>query len=252
MSFEINATQAASLLLQSRRDGTPLVAIPPGFEPTTLAEAYAVQDATLRELGGVGAWKVAGKPGAEPRCAALPARDVHTSGVTLPVPRRGCEVEVEVGFVIDRDLPDRGASYTEEDVLGAIRSAHLAIEILASRFVDRRALPPFSPIADLQSNAAVVLGPAAADWRAIDFANLRLSLRHGSELVDLAQRNDGLPATLPVLAWLANHAVARRAGLRAGDVVITGARLGPVALGAATEIIADCPGFSDVSVHFLH
>ena len=114
------------------------MAIPPGFEPMTLAEAYAVQDATLRELGGVGAWKVAGKPGAEPRCAALPARDVHTSGVTLFVPRRGCEVEVETGFVIDRDLPDRGASY-RRDVLGAIRSAHLAIELLASRFVDRRA-----------------------------------------------------------------------------------------------------------------
>ena len=64
---------AARTLLDARRSGIALPALPREAQPQSLAEAYAIQDAQLRELGTVGGWKVGAKsPEAQPNCAPLP------------------------------------------------------------------------------------------------------------------------------------------------------------------------------------
>jgi 2-keto-4-pentenoate hydratase len=54
------------------------------------------------------------------------------------------------------------------------------------------------------------------------------SARVGLTLADL----------LAPVVWLANHAMTRSNGLRCGDIVITGARIGPVPLLNATRVEA--------------
>ncbi len=246
------AQEAADLLMRSRIDGHPLAALPDPLAPDTLAQAYAVQDATLERLGPSGGWKVAAKPDSEPRCAVIPACNFYQSGALIPVPDAGFDVEVEVAFVFARDLVGRDTPYAADEVAEAIGSLHLAIELISSRFVDRKKLSPFSPIADLQSNAGVILGPEMADWRDLPLEALQLTLDLDRERIGLPVKNASFAATLPVLVWLANHAVARGHGLKRGDAVITGARIGPVSLGARSRMVASCDGFGDLLAEFQH
>ncbi|SMO98927.1 2-keto-4-pentenoate hydratase [Paracoccus laeviglucosivorans] len=250
MTRLVAAERAAELLLRSRLDGAPLAELPQDLAPASLAEAYAVQDATLRQIGPAGGWKVAAKPDGEPRCAVLPASAFHASGVTLKVPPAGFEAEVETAFVFATGLPARTRPYQRDEVAAAIGSMHLAVELISSRFIDRKSIPPLSPIADLQGNAAVILGPAIAGWRDIDLAALALTMRLGDARIEWPLKNLGLPQTLEVLTWLANHALTRGGGLARGDVVITGARLGPAPLGDADSLSAECPQMGKVTANF--
>ncbi|MCB2013220.1 MAG: hypothetical protein KDF64_21965 [Geminicoccaceae bacterium] len=246
------AEQAAELLVRTRGEDRTLDDLPAGLAPATLAEAYAVQDAVLRLIGPPGGWKVAGKLGGEPRCSILPAADFHASGTLFDIPSQGFDVEVEIAFVFAHTVPDRLGLANEDDILAAIGSAHLALELCASRFADRRSLPDLTPVADLQGNAAVVLGAAVEGWRALVFENLPLQLKFADKVLDLSPRNTGLPELLKTLCWLANHARERGVPLRAEDTIITGARLGPVNLGSATEIAASCSGLPEVRAFFRH
>lgn len=250
MTSLIAAERAAELLLRSRAQGALLTDLPPDLAPATLADAYAVQDATLRQIGPAGGWKVAAKPDGEPRCAVLPMRAFHASGAALAVPPAGFEAEVETAFVLAADLPARAQPYQVEEVAQAIGTVHLAVELISSRFLDRKAIPPLSPIADLQGNAAVILGPGVADWRGTDFAQLQLQMSFDGKPVGGEAKNQALPETLAVLTWLANHALTRGRGLARGDAIITGARLGPVRLGSADSLQAECPGLGQLTASF--
>lgn len=228
------ASQTAELLVRSRSTDNPLIALPAALEPADLDQAYAVQDATLRRIGRSGGWKVAPKPDGDPRCALLPAAVFHASGVTLQVPANGFEIEVETAFTFGPD--------------GGIVSVHLAVELISSRFRNRKGISVFTSVADLQGNAAVVVGPAH-DPNGLDLAALQATLMLDGTALDLPQRHAGLAATLPTLDWLAEHA--RRRGHPLGTV-ITGARIGPVPLGRAQRLEASVPGLGAVLITFTH
>lgn len=246
-----DAAQAALLLVEARHGGHRLADLPEELKPATLAQAYAIQDAVIARLGPIGGWKVGPKRGdSDPTCSPISAsliRPTPARFAARDVPAAEAEVEVAVRF--GRDLPPRPASYGPDEVRAAIAAVLPAIELLSSRFVDRAAAAPLSVIADSQSNGAVVIGDDRADWQSLDLARIAMRLRlDGAE----AGRTDGGPdadSMLAALTWLANHVADRTGGLKKGDVVITGARVGPLPLnGAATE--ADVPGLGIVRVAF--
>ncbi|MEQ3626243.1 MAG: hypothetical protein ABNH26_13575 [Celeribacter sp.] len=250
MSLSITAERAADLLVQSRRDNTLLADLPEGLIPHSIDEAYAVQDATLRLNGPAGGWKIAAKPDSDPRCSVISANAFVQSGATLDVPPQGFDAEIETAFVFAQELPKRDRPYTQDEVAQAIGAVHLAIELVAARFADRRSLPALTRIADLQGNAGVVLGAGRTDWTGLNHADLPVSLSIDGAVAALPRRNIGLEDTLQMLTWLANHAVTRNVELKAGHAVITGARLGPVPLGVAREIVAECPELGVVAAKF--
>ena len=153
-------TQAANLLIEARRTGSRIASLPDSCRPSTPDEAYAIQDAVAARLGAVGGWKVgAGSPQAEPVCAPMPAdlifrSEQHPSYAASP----GTEIETEIAFVLGADLPARDTPYTIEDVVAAVASVHAAIELVDSRFADRRSVDRLSLLADSLSNGAFVLG----------------------------------------------------------------------------------------------
>lgn len=68
--------------------------------------------------------------------------------------------------------------------------------------------------------------------------------------VELSRSQNGasVAATIDALVWLANHAAARGTGLAAGQFVITGARIGPIEIPAASRIRAQVAGIGEVSL----
>src|SRR4029077_1913639 len=77
-------------------------------------------------------------------------------------------------------------------------------------------------LADNQMNHALVIGDSVPNWRSLDWAALQVRLAIDGK-VEVDQRG-GLGAVDPVrpLAWMIDHAVRLRGGIRQGQAIHTG------------------------------
>ncbi|MCZ0962536.1 fumarylacetoacetate hydrolase family protein [Paracoccus benzoatiresistens] len=231
-----DAATAARTLLDVW-DGRPRPAGLPVSPPDTDA-AYAVQRAVIRELGS-GAWKMALLAGRDRHAAALPGRLVRASGDTLaPLPQDAC-IEVETALILGADLHP-GAD--RETVMAAIGEVRLCFEIVASRFADRTAVQPLEAMADAFSSGGIVLGDRLDNWGEAMAGSLGIRLWLDEKPIQASETLQTLDDALSFLSWLAGHAAEQGAPLRKGDVIITGARIGPLPLKDAGTARASAGG----------
>jgi 2-keto-4-pentenoate hydratase len=242
--------RAAALLVDARRDARALRELPLELIPKTAEEAYAIQDAVIRAIGGIGGWKVGGKsPSAEPNCAPLPAPLVFASPKRLgseELRLRGIEAEIAVR--LGRDLPPREEPYSANDVAAAVESVHPAIEVVESRFIDFRATDPFAVLADSNSNGALVYGEGRVDSIRIDQTRQPVRLFFNAEEVANVVGGNTAGDVWRLLAWLANHCAARCGGLRKGEIVTTGSCTGLLFAASGTVVKAELEGLGSVEV----
>jgi hypothetical protein len=228
--------QAAELLASRRIQGTQGPRLPEACRPADLASALAIQAAVLERLGDTaGAWKCASPAPGRLVVAPIASRTVHHAssrdgGLPCPVrARQGhARVEPELAFVLGQDLPPREAPYSADEVLAAVVSAHLALELIDSRYADRGSLSFEENLADSLVNQGLLLGPAVDLSKARGASMLRISVRQAAD-GELLSKHDGRhPDGAPCapLIWLANHLRTQGVGLRAGQAVITGSYAG--------------------------
>ncbi len=217
---------AANALADARRTKAPMLDLPSEQRPTTMEEAYAVQDMLAEAYGQIGGWKV-GAPSAEatPMFAPMPKIWIAEGGAVIRGLRyRG--LEAEVAFLLGKDLPLRGSAYSREEIAGAIASCHPAIELMDSGLTDPMRADRMSMIADLQMHGGFVYGPAYAGWRDIDWAKETVTMAvDGVVRVERTGSNTSGDLTR-LLPWLANEGAQRTGGLRAGQWITTGSWTG--------------------------
>jgi 2-keto-4-pentenoate hydratase len=213
--------QALVEALGRARRGGPAVATGLGAG-LSMEEAYEVQSAMVSELGPVGGWKVACKPGAPQIMAPILARDIYPSGSRISLPERApVGVELELGFRLTAPLP----SPQDPGFEAAARAATEILpvfEIVASRLEDPRGAPPALKLADNQINGALVLGKATPDWAEIDTSRAPARLEiDGETLLDGVAEVPGGDAFANFCA-LARMVGTHCGGLQPGQVLITG------------------------------
>ncbi len=225
--------QAAGLLLDARRTNRPIDDLPAGLRPTTLDEAYFVQDRLALSYGEIGGWKV-GAPTAEatPMFAPMPLAWIASNHAELGGRHRFRGLEAEIAFQMGNDLPLREKAYSRDEVVAAIASCHPAIEVIESGLTDPLKAEKLSMIADLQMHGAFVYGAAVANWQRIDFSQEQVLLAvDGVVRVERTGSNTS-GDLMRLLPWLANEGAARTGGLKAGQWVTTGSWTG-LSLGMA-------------------
>ena len=225
---EKDLINAADLLLDARRTGKPVADLPKELQPTTLDEAYFIQDRMSWAYEEVGGWKVgAPSPEATPSFAPMPKAWISCSGCELRgLAHRYRGLEAEIAFHIGSDLPPRDHPYSREEVVAALASMHPAIEVLETAFSDPARAAKLSCAADLASHGGFVYGEAVPGWQSIDFSKERVSLTvDGTVRVEQVGSNTA-GDLMRLLPWLANEGSARTGGLRAGDWITTGSWTG--------------------------
>ena len=240
--------RAAAALLAARRDERQFEA--PASPPEDAAQAYAIQEAVLRELGPARGWKVgAASPEAEPNRAPLLA--VESSPAELDSARfHMLGIEAEIAFTLAADLPPRDSDYARGDVVAAIASAHAAIEVVDTRFCNWRAAHALWKLADNQSNGSFVHAPGIARWQHIDFTRQPVALYAGDEKLCETVGGNSAGDPLRLLVWLANHLARRGTGLQRGDVITTGSCTGMRFVEPGSRVRAEFPGVGTAQVHF--
>jgi len=252
--------QAASdFLWQHWQQGLRTSGLPEAIRPTTHAEGYAIQSLIeSRSAKPIFGWKIAatsqegqahiGVDG--PLAGRLLAERVVTSGATLPLKTNLMKVaELELGFLLGRDIAPRRKPYTIDEVMNVVDALHVGIEIPDSRFEDFITAGAPQLLADNACADYYVLGPAAPkQWRSLD-----LSKHKVKGIVVGKYDRDGLGGNVLgdpriALTWLANELSKIGGGLKAGQVVTTGTCLLPLEVDSGDEVAGDFGQLGRVSV----
>lgn len=223
----------AGRLASSWRTGQRLVALPEAERPASLEQAYAVQAAMVDRVGeGIAGWKIAGASprglrgeGPSPVIGRVIASRVLPSDGLLALPAdTTMTLEAEVAVRFARSVsPSREAL----DVASMIDAAHVAIEVVCSRFFDRKAVGQPSFVADNAGFHALVVGqriPFDPDSLFDDDAGIwREGERAGASL-----SGDARTQPFQSLAFLWDQLARQGLTIEAGAIVTTGTLCVPV------------------------
>lgn len=219
---ETIADLAARLI--AAHDGGPLLdSVPAHLIPTDLAGVYALQNEIISQIGVVGGWKIIAGAQGDPLCSPIPANRYFADGASISSTQlRFVLAEVEVAVKLGSDLPANADAAMAE---AAIASIHPVLEMVGSPFVDRDAIDANAKLGDLQSNGAVIVGPSLDAALKDQLASLVVGLRLDGVEANRADKGASWAATVDAVRWLAGHAASRGLPLKAGQVIITGARV---------------------------
>ena len=245
--------EAAALLIATRRGRQRIARLPEACRPVDVAAGYALQSKVVAGLGEVGGYKIgAGGPDETPLYAPILAHEIHPSGASLSLAAfPGALIEAEIAFRLRCDLPHRDAAYDLAEVAAAVETLP-ALEIFGSRYLDPGAVSEGENLADCLANAGLIVGqpftpPRSGHEASRDIASWNIDLVIDGKTGSVRAARHPVGDPLRLVVWLANHLRGRGDGLRAGQVVTTGALvLAPV----GREVRGDWEGLGSVSVRF--
>ena len=245
----IDISHAVQGLLEARRAGRQM---PVPFALRDRADVYAIQDGVAAATGPVSGWKVGARtPTAEPNPAPLLA------GALVPSPAsfdgramHMIGVEIEISFHIAHDVAPRSEPVGREEALAAVGDAFVGMEVVDTRLADFKQADPEWLLADNQMNHALVIGSSIANWKKLDWPDLQVRLAIDGR-VEVDQRG-GLGSVDPVrpLAWMIDHAVRLRGGIRQGQAITTGSWTGLRYYSPDTKAVGEFVGLGKVEAVF--
>lgn len=223
-----------------------------GWIPPDTDAAFAIQDKVAAAMGGIAGWKVgAATPTTPPLFAPILAGRVYRAGpAPIRVPARYA-VETEIAMVMAKAFSASSTAPTEEEVVAAVGSAHVAIELCATRLSDWSKAPPLLNLADNQANYALVLGPQVRDWRAVDAVKQRAITTVAGKVVGDTVGGHSHKGLAVLLTRQVAHCVTRRGGMPAGTVITTGSWTGIHWLDAPAKVRGDFPGIGSIEIDLV-
>jgi 2-keto-4-pentenoate hydratase len=256
----MNKYQSTARRLRDAYGGQTLSPLRECLGPTDSVGAYKVQMLNTefwRERGR----RVVG------RKVGLTAKAVQAQlGVSQPdfgvlfddmeIPNRGTlsrakviqpKAEAEIALILARDL--NSPEVTSADVAAASAYAVAAIEIVDSRITDWK-ISFADTVADNGSSAFFVLGEPRRGLEGLDLYTCGMAMTVNGEVASSGAGVACLGHPLNAAAWLVRTMAEQGEGLRAGDIILTGA-LGPmVTLTPGDHVEAQIGGVGSASFSF--
>jgi 2-keto-4-pentenoate hydratase len=230
---DIAARRAAEALLAEHKANLQFKRLGPPEAPATISDAYDIQDKYVALLIGEHGDAVGYKVGLtsapmqafcgidHPIAGVVLAQRQHRSGVTVrrsDFGRLGLEFEIAVR--IKSDIPAAGLPLSAAAIEPHIEGVCAAIELVDDRNADYATLDVLSLVADNSWNGGIVLSEFATTWP--DLAGVLGRATRDRVAIGEGYGRDILGHPFNSVAWLAAQLASRGAGLKAGQVVMTG------------------------------
>lgn len=156
-------------------------------------------------------------------------------------------VEVEVGFILGKDLP--GAGCTNEDVIDAVEWVVPSIELIDSRITDWK-ITLCDTIADNASSCGWILGEQRVPISEIDTGDIDAVLHRNGEIVAKGNSSAVLGHPLNAVSWLARKVEGFGVRLRKGDVILPGTATRAIDIASGDHFVAEFAGLGSVTLDF--
>jgi 2-keto-4-pentenoate hydratase len=256
---DIAAQRAAEWLLAEHQAGHRFTKLGPPAAPATISDAYDIQDkyvALLRhgnnELAGfkVGLTSAAMQAFCRidhPIAGVVLASRVHRSKAEVRLQDFGrLGLEFEIAVSIKSDVPALAKTFTAEAIEPYIDGVCAAIELVDDRAADYANLDLRSLVADNSWNGGIVLSEFRPAWP--DLVPLLGRATKDGALIGEGHGRDILGHPFNSVAWLASHLASRGAGLKAGEIVMTGSVMKTVFPEQEAHYRFELEGFGSVEV----
>lgn len=157
------------------------------------------------------------------------------------------KAEAEVAMILGKDITYEDC--TVEQIADAVDYACCSIEIVDSRIADWK-IKFADTVADNGSSALFVLGDEKHSLKNLDLYSCGMVMEVDGNIASIGAGAACLGHPLNAAAWLAQTLAKRGQGLKAGDILLTGA-LGPmVTLETGTDIKAHIGGLGTCSFSY--
>lgn len=225
-------------LVGARTTATPLSAFP-GPMPGTMAQAYAIQSASIaRWPDSVAGWKIGllspqdqGRYSAERLAGPVFHSQIHEvttgSSFAMPIFVGGfAAVEAEFIFRLGETVEPVDREWSDDELAELAVALHIGAEIASSPMAEINNLGPTVVTADFGNNAGLLLGPEIPNWRTVGPENLPARVTIDGEIVGEASAAAIPGGPIGALRFLVALAAHRGLELPAGTLVSTGASTG--------------------------
>lgn len=246
--------QAASYLLTRRLTKQTGPRLNPTLQPQSNEDGFAIQSAIMDGMGdSVGGWKCLLPIGERLVAAPIFTNSIYSSSpcpIELDVGR--CRIEPEIAFRFKQDLPARLSEYSEDEIIMALGSAHLALELIKSRFLPDEKPSHFENLADCLVNQGMYIGPEISLSDAMQASEFKLTFSQVQsdghvKVQDFAAKHPNVYPHLP-LPWLVNFLSQRGIDIKAGQAIITGSYAGVIEVLPDKEFTLDYEGLGRIQV----
>lgn len=244
---EAKCTAIARSFLEARSGAAKLSVEWAKAQSLTAQEAYTVQSLVAAELGPVGGFKFAQRPGQPAIMAPIQRTNIMRSGGYFAADEP-VGIELEVGFRLDADPPPLDTPGYLNNLRACVTPVAV-IELVQTRLADPDAAPAMLKLADHQLNGGLVVGEAMSNWEGEPLESVEARLAFGDQVV-----LDG-PVTLPFgpavdcLTELARIVGDHCGGLRTGHIVITGSLNGLPWLSPGAKVDGRIESIGEVAVN---
>jgi len=258
---EAQIKEWAARLRQAEQSRSTLPALTAAIPGITVADAYAIQLASIDMKKQAGAKVVGKKIGltsqAMQRMLNVDQPDyghildymIVQDGSEFPVKELiQPKIEPEIAFILERDL--KGPGVTPMQALAATRFVVPALEIIDSR-VEGWKIKLCDTIADNASSARVVLGGPPRRVDQLDLKLIGMVMEKNGQVAHTGAGAAILGHPANAVAWLANAIGQFGVSLQAGEIVMPGAISGAVDVAAGDYLRASFDGLGTVSVRFV-
>lgn len=256
---ELAAKRAAETLLAAHKANLQFGALAPPERPASVADAYDIQQNFVTLLRGAHGDAVGYKVGLtsaamqtfcgidHPIAGVVLARRVLRSGARVRRADYGrLGLEFEIAVRLKSDVPVTNTPLTPEAIAPHIDGVCAAIEVVDDRNADYASLDVLTLVADNSWNAGIVLSEFLTTWPDLEGVPGRAS-KDGAAIGE-GHGRDILGHPFNSVAWLATQLAARGVGLKAGEVVMTGAVMKTVFPEADARYRFELEGIGSVEV----
>jgi 2-keto-4-pentenoate hydratase len=256
----------AKLLASAWRTRTLIDAVDAAALPRDRAQAFAIQEAMVRETGErIDGWKVGavakavrhaeGFDGPIPGMilhSTLRVGDARFQAADLPEARLECEY----AFRFLDDIPADGAPRTPDDLVDRV-ALHIAFDVTSTRIartfkasLDKLAAMRLG-IADNGNGGAIVIGDEIADWRDHDLLGLGVEIDLNGRRSNPAFTGESRADPLETLVETVRDLAARGLSFRAGNYLLTGSLTEPRPIAKGDRAVADFEAMGRLAVELV-
>lgn len=225
-------------------------------QPTTIEQSLAIQLAIVEQLNErVGGWKCClpldnGKVIVAP---IFKSTIQSQSPCELNAVNGMAEIENEIAFVFSQNLPAKNDDYSEDEILAAVGSYHMALELMETRFADSYAATYYEKLADSLTNQGMFIGPEITKADALNASRLNVTLLQANQRENkqsfIGQHPNG-GAEKP-LFWLVNFLSKQGIGVTKGQAVITGSYDGIKTVGFGSQCTVNYENIGEYDISFV-
>ncbi|WP_375057451.1 2-oxopent-4-enoate hydratase [Zobellella sp. DQSA1] len=174
---------------------------------------------------------------------------VYSQGQDVPISEQLIQprAEGEIAFILKRDL--MGPGVTAADVLAATECLLPCFEVVDSR-IENWQIKIQDTIADNASCGVFVLGDTAVSPRKLDLASCGMVVEKNGAIISTGAGAAALGSPVNCVAWLANTLGKRGIGLKAGEVILSGALVPLEPVQAGDHMTVSVGGIGSASVRF--